>query len=212
MSRRETLYKNEDFKRRAASVLRFIRENPGRGGSNIAMCLGWRDADGRTVRECVRYLRDTGEPITLAESCRGYILLDNDGDEHGRAQLVKHHRERTRSQLIDHAALMRQIGKMTAAEIATACLFDLLLPREIAQELDNPPVSMADLAKLPAAGRAGVFNLMMTFLQGLADDPVAFRAERAAIGGRFGKMFYLGQGRRDHRQGEGTDAAGFDLE
>jgi hypothetical protein len=183
------MYSNEEFKRRSASVLRFVKENPGQGAATIARCLGWPDPDGRSVRECIRFLRTTGEPITVGDGNQGYIHLDSCTDEHARALRVKAHRERTRSYLIDHAILMRQIGKMTAAEIATMYLFDLLVPSDIARELDNPPVSMADLAKLPVAGRAGVFQLMMTFLQGLADDPVAFTAERGAIAQRFGKMF-----------------------
>ncbi len=144
---------------------------------------------GREVRDCIRLLRQCGEPITIGASGIGYIHLEDQHDDHAHAVLVKAHRERTRSYLIDAAALMRQIGKMTATEAAQACLFDLLVPSIEGAESDRP-VTMADLARLPDPKyRAGVLALMMKFLDGLAEDPVAFRAERAAIADKYGGMF-----------------------
>ena len=126
---------------------------------------------GREVRDCIRLLRQCGEPITIGASGIGYIHLEDQHDDHARAVLVKAHRERTRSYLIDAAALMRQIGKMTATEAAQACLFDLLVPSIEGAESDRP-VTMADLARLPDPKyRAGVPG---------ADDEIPRRSGRGS--------------------------------
>jgi hypothetical protein len=181
-----------EFTRQAASVLRCIKETSGLTGATIARRLGLAiDAQNgaRTVREYVRHLRANGEPISIGADGLGYVHLDSVTEEHERAALVIAHRERTRSYLLDHARLLKQAGRMTAVEVAQFAMFDLLVP----QDKDAPdaprPVDMADIARLPIPRRAGLLALLQTLLDGLANDPVAFEAERAVLADKYGGIF-----------------------
>jgi len=140
------------------------------------------------VRECIHRLRRAGEPITIFQTASGYVHLDDVKDPAMKASIVKAHRERTRSYMGDHAALMRQIGRMTAAEVAMQGLFDMLIPDE-ASTRDTRPSTMADVARLPVQYRKNVTNLLVQLLDGIATDPEAFRYEQAILADKFGGVF-----------------------
>jgi hypothetical protein len=92
--------------------------------------------------------------------------------------------------MVDHARLMRQVGKMTAVEIAQASLFDLLIPDDPEEaSTATRPSTMADLARLPRERRAGVTRLLVALLDGLENDAQAFAYERALLADRFKGVF-----------------------
>jgi hypothetical protein len=173
-------------------VLRCIKETPGLTGATIAKRLGLpfsAEAGARTVREYVRHLRANGEPISIGADGEGYVHLDSVNGEHERAALVIAHRERTRHYLLDNAKLLRQVGKMTAVEIAQLMLFDLLVPDDKDAPDAPRPINMSNIARLPIPRRAALFSLLQTLLDGLANDPVAFEAERVVLADKYGGIF-----------------------
>jgi len=179
---------DEEQNRRADSCLRCIRENPGRSAEELGRLMGSLPA--REVRDRIRRARDRGAHIVIGAGGVGYLDLEQVEDEKLRADLVKAHRQRSRSYLIDHATLMRQIGRMTATSAAQAVLFDLLVPDAAEGEPDTGrPATMKDLARLPMPRRAGVVRLLVSLLQGIAEDPEAYAYERAYLADRFGRVF-----------------------
>lgn len=185
MTPRTVRVTDEELNRRADSVLRIVRETPGLSAGLIGKMLG--DVSAREVRERIRRLRDRGEAITIGTDGQGYYHLDAIADERQRAEHVKAHRERTRSYLIDSSRLMRQIGKMTAVEVAQFALFDMLVP-EVDGD-DSRPGTMADLARLPVQRRQGVTRLLVAMLEGIEHDPEAFAYERALLADKFRGIF-----------------------
>ncbi len=71
------------------------------------------------VRECIHRLRRAGEPITIFQTASGYVHLDDVKDPAMKASIVKAHRERTRSYMGDHAALMRRAEEVIVAVAMT---------------------------------------------------------------------------------------------
>lgn len=178
----------EERDRRADSVIRLIQESPGLSAEAIGRRLG--EIPARMVRERIRHARSMGHPVSIGADGRGYYYIGHDGvGENRRAELVKHHRRRSRNYLEAHALLMRQISGMSALQIAQLNLFDLLIPRERNESDDDRPVSMDDLARLPAPRRAGVLHLVQHFLDALAKDPAAWEAERAVLADKYGPVF-----------------------
>jgi hypothetical protein len=171
--------------RQGSSVLRCIRENPGLSARDLAARLGGWTA--RRVRERIRDLRARGANIVIGTSGSGYYDLDGIQDAEARARAVRAHLGRTRQYLLDHVTLLKQIGGMTATAIAQGLLFDLTVPEEAGDEAR--PVSMEDLARLPASRRSGVLRLLVSVLDGIARDPTAFAVERAYLADRFGRIF-----------------------
>ena len=173
-------------RRQALSVTRCIRENSGCTGKMLAARLGWNCA--RTVRQAVEAAREIGEPITIGLDGRGYYHMDDISDPVKRAELLGHHRNRSRDFMVGYAKLMKQIGKFTVAEIAQQTLFDLLM--KPCENGDIPQVnSVADLAEIPGPQRAEITNLLFSLLEGIQRDPLNFAVEKAELSKRFGKVF-----------------------
>lgn len=181
----------DDRQRKALSVVRIITENPGLTAEAIGRRLGiMADDPGRPVRELIREARLSGEPISIGADGKGYYYLGEDGVDDGkRADLVKHHRARTRSHLAANALLLRQIGQMTAAQVAQMALFELLVPATDDETGEERPDTWRDLARLPVDRRAGMFHLFRDYLDAMDADPQAFAYERAIIADSYGRVF-----------------------
>jgi len=177
----------EERRRRRLSVLRIVTDHGGLTAEAIGRRLG--DVSAREVRDHIRMLRAEGRAIVIGDGGHGYWALDAIDDADRRARMVQLHWYRTRAYMIDAGTLLRQIGGITAVEIAQHALFDALVPAEGDEKLAERPVSMRDLASLPIERRRGVFELLATLLDGIARDPTAFAIERAALAERFGPVF-----------------------
>lgn len=181
--------KPQQRQRRADTVTRIIRETPGLNATQIGRRMGNTSSDpGRYARTYIGLARDAGEPITIGLD-GGYVYLGEDGvDDETRAELIRHHRARTRDYMHAHARLLQQIGRMTASEVAQMALFEILVPQQDDDDGERPE-SMSDLARLPVERRAGLFQLFRRYLDAMESDPEAFASERAVIADQYGKVF-----------------------
>lgn len=170
--------------RRSDSVLRIIHDHPGLTAKAIGQLMG--SVAAREIRDRIQRLRSRGYRITCGPM-GGYYDLEAVTDGKQAAELVKFHMARTRDYLIDHATLLKQIGKMTSEEAAERMLFDVTIPREDADA--DRELGPEQLAQLPSKRRAGYTRVLCALLDRLQSDPAAFSVERAYLADRYGKIF-----------------------
>lgn len=176
----------DELTRRTDSVLRVIHETPGLSAASIGQRLG--DVPAREIRERIRRLRDRGYAVIIGEDGHGYWLLDDVQEPDRRANMVRCHRSRCREFLMDHATLMKQIGQVSAEALGERMLFDLTVPLEDAEKARRLDLGPDDLVNLPFTRRSGYFKVLCSMLDRIAQDPVAFAAERVYLADHFGSV------------------------